>query len=125
MIAEAHREHRGPRSNTKVERDRTVLELVNLSPFESRSVIVQGGAFGEHQFGRVTFEQRIDKDPIQPDFFTRTPPKLESRAVTVDRKFFQVDLPPATGMTLDVQTRRFANRPSYAFPWHGERIPVR
>ena len=109
----------------KLEAGRTVVELVNLSPFDEHRVIVQAGMFGEHEFGRVTFQRRVDKDPIQPDFFARAEPQLEDDSVEVKRKFFQVELPPATGLTLDMETKRFANRPTYAFPWHGDEIPVR
>ncbi|HUG80210.1 MAG TPA: hypothetical protein VML01_01000 [Bryobacterales bacterium] len=42
----------------------------------------------------------------------------------VNRKFFEVELPPGTGQTLEIETKRFANKPSYAFPWHGDKIPV-
>ena len=110
---------------TKVEADRTVLQLVNLSPFDLRRVIVQGGMFGEHGFGRVSFQRRTDKDPLQPDFFARGEPRLVRDSVQVDLKFFQVELPPGSGQTLEIETKRFANKPSYAFPWHGDRIPVR
>jgi hypothetical protein len=109
----------------KIEAERTVLQLINLSPFEARDVIVQGGAFGEHQFTTVRFERRIDQDRDQPDFFLRPEPKLATETVEVNRKFFQVHLAPGTGIRLDMGTRRFANRPTYAFPWHGEEIPVR
>ena len=108
-----------------LEADRTRLELVNLSPFEDRRVIVQAGAFGEHEFGEVKYLHRVDKDPIQPDFFARSAPEVVEKAVKIDHKFFQVRLPPGTGVDLDMETRRFVNKPSYAFPWHGNRIPIR
>lgn len=108
----------------KVDAHRTKLQMVNISPFEDRSVIVQAGMFGEHEFGRVSFPRRVDKDPIQPEFSVRAEPVLEEESREVNRKFFQVHLPPGTGITLDMETRRFANKPSYAFPWHGERIPI-
>ena len=110
---------------TKIEAQRTVVELVNLSPFEQRRVILQAGMFGEHQFGRVQFSERTDKDPIQPDFFARAEPKVRTASARIDRKFFEVHLEPGTGITLDMETERFANQPSYAFPWHGDEIPIR
>jgi len=94
---------------TKIEPERIALELVNLSPFDTREVIIQAGTFGEHQFTTVKYRQG----------------RLGEEAVSVDRKFFQVRLPPGTGLSLELGMRRFVNRPSYAFPWHGERIPVR
>jgi hypothetical protein len=44
--------------------------------------------------------------------------------VDVNRKFFAVRLPPGTGLTLDMGMKRFVNQPTYAFPWHGDTIPV-
>ena len=37
---------------------------------------------------------------------------------------FAVRLAPGTGLTLDMGMKRFANQPTYAFPWHGDTIPV-
>lgn len=109
----------------KISADRVVVELVNLSPFDSRDVIVQAGTFGEHEFTTVKFQRRTDPDPIQPDFFNRPAPTLADQSATVNRKFFQVRLPAGMGLTIEAGMRRFANQPSYAFPWHGDRIPVR
>ncbi len=97
---------------TRVERERTVLQLVNLSLFETRRVIVQAGTFGEHNFTTVKY-QRLEKNgPAE-------------QTVDVNSKFFQVALEPGCGVTLDMGVRRYANPPSYAFPWHGSKIPVR
>ena len=73
----------------------------------------------------VKYQRRTDKDPIQPDFFNRPRPVLVDETVNVNRKFFQVRLAAGTGLTLDMGVQRFANKPSYAFPWHGDRIPIR
>jgi hypothetical protein len=91
---------------SKVGADRLTLELVNLSPFEARDVMVQAGTFGEHQFTSVKDLRR-------------------GQPAEINRKFFQVRLPPGTGITLEAGLRRFANTPTYAFPWHGDKIPVR
>lgn len=109
----------------KLEPERTVLELVNLNIFESRDVIVQAGAYGEHLFTTVKYPERVDEDRPQPDEFTRAAPTLVERTVAVNRKFFQVRLRPGCGLTLNIGTKRFVHRPSYAFPWHGDTIPVR
>ena len=71
---------------TKVEAGRTTVELVNLSPFDMRRVIIQGGMFGEHDFGRVTFQKRVDKDAIQPDFFPRAEPQLSGEVVESEQQ---------------------------------------
>jgi hypothetical protein len=110
---------------TRVEADRAVVQLINLGMFETRSVLVQGGMFGEHQFTTVTYPRRTDRDPTQPNNDARAEPVLADQTVAVNRKFFEVRLPAGMGVTLDMKMKRFANRPGYAFPWHGDRIPVR
>ncbi len=110
---------------TKLRADGAELELINLNPFESRQVIVQGGAFGEHQFTTVRYKVRTDPEPLQPDSFTRADFTLSEKTVPINRKFFEVSLPPGTGLTVEAGMKRFANRPTYAFPWHGDKIPVR
>ena len=38
--------------------EQAVLHLVNLHPTEEREVLLQAGAFGEHSFTRVAYQQR-------------------------------------------------------------------
>jgi hypothetical protein len=76
----------------------------SLHPSESRDVIVQAGALGEHQFTEARQGE------------TLTP---------IYRKFFQVRLRPGASVRLQLEQQRFVNQPSYAFPWHGDKIPVR
>ncbi|WP_154854449.1 hypothetical protein [Cyclobacterium xiamenense] len=83
------------------------LTLVNLHPTESRKVIVQGGMFGEHHIKRVN---QIEVYPYQFD--------------TVNHHFFQAELAPGAVVKLELEMTRFQNAPSYAFPWHGDKIPV-
>jgi len=84
--------------------DHTGIQLVNLSATETRTVIVQAGAFGEHQFTSVSSD--------------------DGDGVNVDARHFSVQLPPATAIRLCAGMARFVNKPSYAFPWHGDSIPV-
>ncbi len=88
--------------------DSAGIQLVNLSRTNTRSLIVQAGAFGEHQFTGLEF----DSDEEGPS------------GVSVDSRYFAVKLPPSTAVRVSAGMRRFANDPSYAFPWHGDRIPV-
>ena len=83
------------------------LQLVNSSRGETRRLIVQAGAFGEHDFTEVTFEGDGD-----------------DAAVRVNGKYFLVELPPSTSVRVDAGMRRFVNQPSYAFPWHGGDNPI-
>lgn len=77
------------------------MKLVNLHPTEYRKVIIQGGMFGEHQINRV--RQVVDY-PYQ--FYT------------IDHHHFEVELAPGAVGQLELDMERFANDPSYEFPWH-------
>ena len=79
------------------------VHLVNLNTSETRNLIVQAGAFAEHRFVELT---------------------CADRTIPVESKYFAVRLPPAASIRLDMVMRRFVHRPTYAFPWHGEGIPV-
>jgi hypothetical protein len=76
--------------------DSLTVILVNLSPSVAQSVIVQGGAYGEHQIVSVT------------DGTGTTP---------VDAAYFPVRLTPGAGAKLTLKMKRFANDPTLSFPW--------
>jgi hypothetical protein len=83
--------------------DSVSVQLVNLHPSEPRKVILQAGAFGEHQFTTVRYKDQTAE---------------------VNRKFFQVRLGPGAQGRLEIGMARYAHRPSYAAPWHGDSVPV-
>jgi hypothetical protein len=84
----------------KLEAERTVLQLVNLSLVEAREVIVQAGAFAEHQFTKIKYRTRLDG-------------QVEEVEVEVNDKCFHVHLMPGSGVTLDIGMNRFVNDPTY------------
>ncbi len=85
------------------------LQLVNTGRNETRNLIVQAGAFGEHGFTRIRYrEEGRDGESV----------------AQVDGKYFAVELPPSTAIRVEAGLNRFVNAPSYAFPWHGDGIPV-
>ena len=73
-----------------------VLTLVNTNPVDSREVIVQMGAYGEHHSTSIS---------------------LGDRNVSVDSPLFRVRLAPGAGASMTVQMNRYAHSPSLAFPW--------
>jgi len=75
---------------------RTVVTLVNLSAIESRTVVVQAGAYAEHQFESVEWNGRTRR---------------------LDGRDFTVQLAPGAGAKLTLATRRYVNPPTVAFPW--------
>ena len=76
----------------------TALTLVNLNQVEARTVIVQGGGYGEH---------RIDTA------------SSNGKTVDVDGRSFAVHLEPGAGAEVTLTMRRYANKPTLSFPWAG------
>jgi hypothetical protein len=74
----------------------TVATLVNLNSSTARTVVVQAGAYGEHQIESVT---------------------VNGRTTPVDGSAFTVRLAPGAGATLTLAMRRYVNQPTVAFPW--------
>ncbi len=75
---------------------KTVVTLVNLSKTGERTLIVQGGAYGEHQ---ITSAEAGGK-------FTR-----------INAPFFGVTLKPGAGEKLTLDLKRYANVPTVLHPW--------
>ena len=76
--------------------DGLTVRLVNLDPIESRSVVVQAGAYSEHQFNSVRYA---------------------GKQIAVDGTSFTVDLAPGAGEVLEVGMELLANRPKLGMPW--------
>ena len=109
----------------KLESDAVGIQLVNLSTTETRNAIVQAGAFGEHQFTGLKYREMSQEELRQnPYLWLRSDREYAEKETSVNGKYFAVELPPSTSVRVEVGLRRFVNDPSYAFPWHGETIPV-
>jgi hypothetical protein len=74
---------------------RTVVTLVNLNKMEPREVVVQGGAYGEHQIESV--QVRGQTSPVNGVHFT-------------------ANLAPGAGATLTLKMKRYSERPTATFP---------
>jgi len=75
---------------------RTTVTLINVSPSQPRTVIVQGGAYGEHQLIDVTAAGKTS--PVNAPSLT-------------------VQLEPGSGQKLVLTMKRYANRPTILHPW--------
>jgi hypothetical protein len=100
-----------------LEAERTVLTLVNLSPFAARRVIIQAGGFGEHRFTTATFDARSSEFPGPQDRYAAPALTTTPETLTVEATHLTVELPPATSITLTLGMARYVNDPSYALPW--------
>ena len=76
---------------------RTTVTLVNLNPSQPRTVIVQGGGYGEHQLVSVT-----SGDKTKP----------------IDSPLLTVRLDPGCGRKLVLEMKRYVNAPTVKHPWH-------
>jgi hypothetical protein len=76
---------------------RATVTLVNLNPSRARTVIVQGGAYGEHQLVSVT---------------------SGGTATSIDSPLLTVRLDPGCGQRLVLTMKRYANTPTVMHPWH-------
>ena len=79
------------------------VHLVNTGHEQTRRVVVQAGMYGEHQF---------------------THAKIKDQTIPVEGKYVSVELPPSTSVRISFGVDRHVNDPSYAFPWHDQKIPV-
>ncbi len=102
---------------TGIASDSVTVELVNTNLFERRSMIVQGGAYGEHKITDVSYEASSTgwvpgSNPPDPRSKTRMTEEIGGR-------YFQLVLEPGAATELRIGLERFAATPSYDFPWIG------
>lgn len=76
--------------------DEVTVTLVNIGQTAARTVVVQGGAYAEHQIVSAA---------------------LGAEVTPVDHPHLTVRLAPGAGARLVLRLRRYANRPTLAFPW--------
>lgn len=97
--------------------EKVTVQLVNTSPQDARDVIVQAGGFAEHRFLKAAYSERTSEYPGPVGTKTWPPLTTECREKVIDDAHVHVHLAPATQITLELSTARFANEPSYALPW--------
>ena len=73
------------------------VAIVNVNQVAPRTVIVQGGAYGEHQILDVA---------------------VQGKNQTVQGRRFVLRLAPGAGTELVIRDRRYANRPTMSMPWN-------
>ncbi|MBL8237520.1 MAG: hypothetical protein JNM66_08890 [Bryobacterales bacterium] len=79
-----------------IDADSVRVTLVNTSPVNARELVVQMGAFAEHNALSV---------------------ETAGKRIPVDGSHFTVRLAPGAGQTLTIAMKRYANPPTAAFPW--------
>ncbi len=84
----------------KLAADSVTLTLLNTNKADARTVVVQAGAYGEHQFQSVSWG---------------------GKPTVVDHPFVTVRLEPGCGARLMFHLKRYANQPTLAQPWNRAR----
>jgi len=72
------------------------LILVNTNPVQSRKIILQAGAYGEHQFRTVEWN---------------------NQRMAVNNKNVIIELAPGSGSKFILKMNLYANTPNLTFPW--------
>lgn len=80
----------------KMDSEHTTLTLVNVSPTDSRTVTVQGGAYGEHRFSLAA---------------------VGDRSAVLNGSSFTVHMEPGSGARLNLTMKRHVNPPTLLPPW--------
>ncbi len=80
----------------RLEAEEAVVTLVNLNQVRERTVIVQGGAYAEHQIVSAS---------------------VDGKETPVGHSHLAVHLAPGAGGRVVLRMRRYANQPTLAFPW--------
>ena len=109
----------------KMSENEVTVQLVNLDPVEARTVIVQAGAYAEHQITRVRTEAAPGAaEDAQGMLFGRPSVRRaqqreapKEQDVKLEGSHFTVRLAPGAGTRLVIEMQRFANQPTFAFPW--------
>jgi hypothetical protein len=81
---------------SEISATRTVVTLVNLSATAPRTVVVQGGGYGEHRIETV---------------------ELGGVATRVGAGTFSVRIAPGAGAKIALTMKRYVNAPTVVFPW--------
>jgi hypothetical protein len=68
------------------------------------SVIIQGGAYGEHRFTDVT---------------------VNGEKTRINGSTFNVELAACIGGHLALTTKRYINAPTMSFPWKGDTVAAK
>ena len=81
---------------TSMDKENTSVTLINLNPSKHKTLIIQGGAYGEHQIINAS---------------------SNGESINVEGSSFRVHLDPGCGSTISIKMSRYKNLPSFSMPW--------
>jgi hypothetical protein len=96
----------------------TELELVNLDPEHTRQVIVQAGAFAEHDIRAVSYNACHDPSWIGDLYdYGHGEPQQTTASAPAEGPWLTVELPPSTRIHLTLRLELRSRTPSYRTPF--------
>ncbi|MBC8159781.1 MAG: hypothetical protein H7Z42_01065 [Roseiflexaceae bacterium] len=95
--------------------DHITLQIVNISPFQTRALRIQAGAFGEHRFGRVRYDFLTSTYPGRPGTtaYAAPPVDIAQFDTSIDGPMLRIVMPPSTRMHLTAELQRWTHVPTY------------
>ncbi len=103
---------------SSVEPAATVVDLVNLSPQQDKTLIVQAGAFAEHTIESVLYTQCTDDSWVGGLYdYGHSEPAVTERQAEIGGPWLTVRLPASTRIRLTLGLSLRSRTPSYATPY--------
>ncbi|MEV0536804.1 hypothetical protein [Kitasatospora sp. NPDC050463] len=103
---------------TSIDPEATTVELVNLSPEDERTVIVQAGALAEHTITSVRYTTCTDDGWIGDMYdYGHTEPVVGEAEATCDGAYLTVCLPASTRIRMTLRLELRTRTPSYRSPF--------
>ena len=102
----------------------TVVTLINLGAVRSRSLILQAGAFAEHDIRHIGYD-RADAGWTGSDKeYVHHAVSVHAATVAGDGPWIDIELPAGTQLTLTLELALHVNQPSYRDPWSSPEAQV-
>ena len=106
-----------PRSHRMPCRDATVITLVNLSAARTRTVVVQAGAYAEHDIETAGYTRAAPGWAGQHTEYISHDVEVTGREIAVGGPWLEVELPPGTEVMLTLRLRLRVRVPAARTPW--------
>ena len=100
----------------EVEAERIRVRLINLHGNAARRVVIQAGTMAQHRFSEARYSVRTSDYPGAIVDYCEPQLAVDWDTAAVDGKHFEVDLPPASEITVSLGLKRFVDDPSYSHP---------
>jgi hypothetical protein len=93
------------------------VHLVNLSALRERTVRIQAGTLGEHEFTQATYSKLVSEYPGPVGDYATPEVVTGSDTAQINDVYVDVALPPGTEIRLSLGLRRHVRPPSYTPCW--------